>query len=161
MKNIIIALFLATMIFSSNAFAAENEQSESFNLSKDYTVRLISDNEGNIKEEALFLPLRKSCESFGYNVDWDNQHSRAIVAQGNSDTPMTSIKNEEVKLLIIAPDFSFVELVNEKNAWFEPTPDGLPQGYEAILAQNGRLYVHSSILDKYLGIKTNVNNEEK
>lgn len=158
MKKIIIALsLLATLFTGSNAFAAEGEESKSLNLSKDYSVRIIQDNDGNFKEEALFLPLRKACEFFNYNVVWDSQHDRAIVTQGIALKPIIS-NGEEVNSLIITPDSSFVELVNEKRAWLEPAPDGLPNGYEAILTDN-RLYVHSSILEKYLGIKTE--NESK
>lgn len=160
MKKIIIALsLLATLLTGSNAFAAESDESKSLNLSKDYSVRIIQDNDGNFKEEALFLPLRKTCEFFNYNVVWDSQHNRAIVTQGIALKPIIS-NGEEVNSLIIAPDSSFVELVNEKRAWLEPSPDGLPKGHEAILATyNDRLYVHSSILEKYLGIKTE--NESK
>ncbi|TYO94524.1 stalk domain-containing protein [Desulfallas thermosapovorans] len=144
--TILISLIIALTMVPLGSFANEPVSEKSITV-QDCIVKLIYDNENNPQEEANFYGLRHICESFGYDVEWDSGQNYAIVTGGNGKT-LTDTDGNNIDALVIRPGAYVIELLDERNGKL----DELPAGYEPFI-ENNRLYVHSSVFEKYFGLK--------
>lgn len=65
MKKMFFLLFTILLVSISSAEARE------INIGRDVVLKVIMGEDGTMEKEAMFLPLRKSCEALGYKVKWD------------------------------------------------------------------------------------------
>ncbi|BAF58352.1 hypothetical membrane protein [Pelotomaculum thermopropionicum SI] len=143
MKKIIAALlvlaFGALSPFSAYAGEVQGDY--------DYIVKVLFDDSGP-KGETYFLPLRATCEKYGYKVEWDGINQMAVVTKGTAEK-LTDGNGNNIEAVIFRPGASVVEMVDESKAKI----DEVPAGREAILSErNGRMYINEMFL-KYFGLK--------
>lgn len=140
--SLLFVMGMAPLSSFANIPAGENSVTV-----KDWIVKVIYDDEYVPIEEANFYGLRHICESFGYDVEWDSGQNYAIVTGGNGKT-LTDTDGNNIDALVIRPGAYVIELLDERNGKL----DELPAGYEPFI-ENNRLYVHSSVFEKYFGLK--------
>ncbi|WP_333871256.1 hypothetical protein [Desulforamulus putei] len=86
MKKMFLLLF-ALLVFSNNTVEAKE-----INIGKDVVVKILFQKNGNMEKEAMFLPLRKSCEALGYEVHYDVISNCAKVYKNDAE------------ILVVQPD---------------------------------------------------------
>ncbi len=149
MKKItmIVLIFLVMVIAPTSVFASVPANEKSV-VVQDCIAKAIFDDDGFIPvEEAYFYGLRNVCEVFDYNVEWESSQSRAIVTSLNGKT-LTDDNGNSIDTLVIEPR-NVIELFGGESARLVQ----LPANYEPFI-ENNKLYVHSSIFEKYFGLKS-------
>lgn len=149
MKNLIVLVFfyiaLGIVPVGSCAFAHEPISEKTV---QNVITKLVFGDESTLPEKANFYGLRE-CEAFEYSVEWNSTRNYAVVTKGNGQT-LTDGNGNNLVALVIRPGFDFIELYyDEKIAKLVD----FPAGYESFI-EDKRLYVHSSVFEKYFGLKT-------
>ncbi|ABO51290.1 hypothetical protein Dred_2786 [Desulforamulus reducens MI-1] len=146
--SIFCFVILSLTLTMGNAFANDKKTY----VVDDFTVKVVIDDKtGDCKDEAVFYPLRKICEEFGYTVNWHGD--RAYIIKGTGEAIIKDGQGNEVNAVIVTPGVTVVELISSTTAKIEQYEENY-NGYEAFIRRdNNCLYVYKDFFIKYLGLK--------